>query len=179
LVNRVTIHGKAGQSKEVTLDYAVADEKIEDDTDFDPEKVSQTVKLGLPIPVRPFCFELMRKLVALFPRDYSMLNLTSRYSSCTSRWPCRSLFPSLRLTLFIQKVWLQIPRVERRTQVWSAVVIWCEKSTQEVTQEKSSQNDQEQTMPKDGVTMSIKLAEARYLEQEIIETIIIIILSYV
>ena len=30
LINRVIIHGKAGQSKEVTLDYALIDEKIED-----------------------------------------------------------------------------------------------------------------------------------------------------
>jgi hypothetical protein len=50
LINRVTIHGKQG-SKEVTLDFALNDTKIDDDTDFEPDEVNKTVKLGLQIPV--------------------------------------------------------------------------------------------------------------------------------
>ena len=48
LVNRVTIKGKP---KEVVMDYAVKEEKLDDDTDFDLEKPTCTVKLGIQIPV--------------------------------------------------------------------------------------------------------------------------------
>ena len=48
MVNRVTIKGKP---KEVVIDYAVTEEKLDDDTDFDLEKPTHTVKVGLKIPV--------------------------------------------------------------------------------------------------------------------------------
>jgi hypothetical protein len=55
LVNRVTIKGKP---KEVVIDYAVTEEKLDDETDFDLEKLTHTVKLGLKIPVMSSLSEL-------------------------------------------------------------------------------------------------------------------------
>jgi hypothetical protein len=55
LVNRVTIKGKP---KEVVIDYAVTEEKLDDETDFDLEKLTHTVKLGLKIPVMSLLSEL-------------------------------------------------------------------------------------------------------------------------
>ena len=51
LVNRVVVHGRAPESKEVTFEYAVTDTKTEDDTDFDSENPSVTQTLALKIPV--------------------------------------------------------------------------------------------------------------------------------
>lgn len=53
LVNRVTVKGKAGESKEVVMDHAVTDVRQEEDTDFNPEKPNCTVNLDLFIPVLP------------------------------------------------------------------------------------------------------------------------------
>jgi len=56
LINRVTIKAKTGQIKEVVLDYGVAEEKTEEDTDFDPEKpnVTLTLRLKIPVPLPPY-----------------------------------------------------------------------------------------------------------------------------
>ena len=35
----------------MVIDYAVTEEKLDDDTDFDLEKPTHTVKVGLKIPV--------------------------------------------------------------------------------------------------------------------------------
>jgi hypothetical protein len=70
LINRVTIHGKQG-SKEVTLDYALTDTKIDDDTDFAPDEINKTVKLGLVIPV---------------PSPLSFANVRKRYERCRRRY---------------------------------------------------------------------------------------------
>jgi hypothetical protein len=50
----VTIKNKPGE-KETVLDYALSDEKFDDDTDFDPEKptASRTLNLQIPVPVSP------------------------------------------------------------------------------------------------------------------------------
>lgn len=60
LINRVTIKTKTGQGKEVALDYGVAEDKTEEDTDFDPEKPNVTLTLRLKIPVHLlYCLDLM------------------------------------------------------------------------------------------------------------------------
>src|SRR5271154_4308376 len=51
LVNRVIVKAKANEGKEIIIDYGVADEKFDDDTDFDPETPSATKVLNLSIPV--------------------------------------------------------------------------------------------------------------------------------
>lgn len=53
LVNRVTVKAKPGEGKDVVYDFGVADVRINDDTNFDPEKPSATTSLGLQIPVIP------------------------------------------------------------------------------------------------------------------------------
>lgn len=67
LVNRVTIKGKP---KEVVIDYAVTEEKLDDETDFDLEKLTHTVKLGLKIPVMSLLSELT---VENMPNSYDEL----------------------------------------------------------------------------------------------------------
>jgi hypothetical protein len=54
LVNRVIVKGTGPQSKEVTLDFAVTDQRQDEDIDFNPEKLNCTVNLSLKIPVVSF-----------------------------------------------------------------------------------------------------------------------------
>jgi hypothetical protein len=49
----VTIKNKPGE-KDSVLDYALSDEKFDDDTDFDPEKPTASRVLNLQIPVHIF-----------------------------------------------------------------------------------------------------------------------------
>ena len=49
----MTIKAKPGEGKEVAYDYGLSDVRIDDDTDFDPEKPSATRTLSLQIPVFP------------------------------------------------------------------------------------------------------------------------------
>jgi Arrestin (or S-antigen), C-terminal domain len=53
LVQRVTVKTKGGEGTEVVYEYGLADERIEDDTEFDPEQPSVTKTLNLSIPVHP------------------------------------------------------------------------------------------------------------------------------
>lgn len=72
MINRVTIKTKAGEGKEVAYDRGVSDARIDEDTDFDPEKPSMTRTLSLQIPVFPNPFDSnYRKLVARYRLLYS------------------------------------------------------------------------------------------------------------